>query len=55
MDWSPPGSSVRRILQTKILEWVAISFPTDLPDPGIKPIFLASAGKFYTAASLAMP
>ena len=26
MDSSPPGSSVRRILQTRILEWVAISF-----------------------------
>ena len=26
MDCSPPDSSVHRILQTKILEWVAISF-----------------------------
>ena len=26
MDSSPPGSSVHRILQAKILEWVAISF-----------------------------
>ena len=26
MDSSPPGSSVHRILQTRILEWVAISF-----------------------------
>ena len=25
MDCSPPGSSVRRILQAKVLEWVAIS------------------------------
>ena len=25
------------ILQARILEWVAISFPRDLPDPGIKP------------------
>ena len=25
MDCSPPGSSVHRIFQTKILEWVAIS------------------------------
>ena len=25
------------ILQARILEWVAISFPGDLPDPGIKP------------------
>ena len=27
MDSSPPGSSVHRILQARILEWVAISFP----------------------------
>ena len=37
MDYSPPGSSVHEILQARILEWVAISFPGDLPDPGIKP------------------
>ena len=26
MDCSPPGSSVHRILQARILEWVAVSF-----------------------------
>ena len=26
MDYSPPGSSVRGILQARVLEWVAISF-----------------------------
>ena len=26
MDCSPPGSSIRRILQARTLEWVAISF-----------------------------
>ena len=26
MDYSPPGSSVRGILQARILEWVAIPF-----------------------------
>ena len=26
VDCSPPGSSVRRIFQARILEWVAISF-----------------------------
>ena len=26
MDCSPPGSSVHRILEARILEWVAISF-----------------------------
>ena len=37
MDYSPPGSSVRGILQARILEWVAISFSGDLPNPGIEP------------------
>ena len=26
MGWSPPGSSIRGILQARILEWVSISF-----------------------------
>ena len=29
IDSSPPGSSVPRILQARLLEWVAISFSTD--------------------------
>jgi len=29
MDCSPPGSSVHRISQARILEWVAISFSRD--------------------------
>ena len=37
-DCSPQGSSVYGIFQAKILEWVAISSPEDLPDPGNKPI-----------------
>ena len=35
-DGSLPGSSVHEIFQAKILEWVAISFSGDLPDPGIE-------------------
>ena len=35
MDYSPPGSPVLGILQARILEWVAIPFSRDLPDPGI--------------------
>ena len=27
MDWSPPGSSVHGILQARVLEWAAITFP----------------------------
>ena len=37
MDCSPPSSSVHGISQAKILEWVAIPPPGDLPDPGIEP------------------
>ena len=44
MDCSPPGSSVYGISQGRILEWVAISFSWDLPDPGIEPASPALAG-----------
>ena len=37
MDCSLPGSSVHGIFQARILEWVAIPSPGDLPDPGIEP------------------
>ena len=37
MDCSLPGSSVLGIFQARLLEWVAIPFPEDLPDPGIEP------------------
>ena len=33
MDLGPPGSSAPGILQARILEWVAISSPGDLPKP----------------------
>ena len=36
MDCSLPNSSVHGILLARILEWVAISFSRDLPDPGIE-------------------
>ena len=36
MDCSPPGSSVHGISQERILEWVVLPSPRDLPDPGIK-------------------
>ena len=36
-DCSPPGSSVHGILQGRILEWVAMPSPGDIPDPGIEP------------------
>ena len=37
MDCSAPGSSVHGIFQARALEWVAIPFSRDLPDPGIEP------------------
>ena len=36
MDHSLTGSSVHRILQTRILEWVACPPPGDLPNPMIE-------------------
>ena len=33
MDYSSPGSSVHGILQTRILEWVAISFSRGSSQP----------------------
>jgi len=37
VDCSLPGSSVHGILQARILEWIAITFSEDPPDPGIEP------------------
>ena len=48
--YSLPGSSVHGIFQARILEWVAISYSGDLPDPGIKPTSLESlalAGRVF--------
>ena len=35
-DCSLSGSSVHGIFLARVLEWVAISFSRDLPDPGIE-------------------
>ena len=45
MDCSLPGSSVRGILQARLLEWVAIASPGDLPDPGNEPTSPALAAE----------
>ena len=42
------ASPVHGILQARILEWVAISYSRDLPDPGIEPVSPALAGGFFT-------
>ena len=57
LDYSPPGSTVHGILQSRILEWVAISsFPSlaSLPGPGTEPVSLASpvlAGGFFISSA----
>ena len=51
MDCSLPGFSVHEILQSRILEWEAIPFSSDFPDPGMEPAYLTSpalAGRFVT-------
>ena len=53
---SPPGSSVRGILQARMLEWVALPCPSpgSLPDPGIlpaSPVSPALAGGFLTTGA----
>ena len=48
---SPPGTSVYRVIQARILEWVAISFSRDLPASGIKPMSPALAGGFFTTST----
>ena len=50
VHWSPQGFSIPGILQARILEWVAIPFFRDLPDPGMEPMSPASpglAGKYF--------
>ena len=37
MDCSPPGSSVHRILQARILEWVAMPSPRGSSQPRDEP------------------
>ena len=58
MDCSPTGSSIHGISQLGILEWVAISYEGDLPNPGIEPVSLVSsalAGGFFTLRHLRSP
>ena len=58
MDCSLPGSSVHGIFQARILEWVAIPTPGDLPDPEIEPMSLESpalAGGFFTTLTNVKP
>ena len=54
MDCSPPGSSVRGILQARILEWIAVPSSSGSSWPGMKPVSLSSpalAGRFFTISA----
>ena len=55
MDRRSLGSFVHGLPQARRVEWVAISFPRDLPYPGIEPESLKSpelAGRFFTASAI---
>ena len=47
MDCSPPGSSVHRILQARILEWVAISLSRASSQPKNRTQVSCIAGRFF--------
>ena len=54
VNCNPPDFSVHVILQARILEWVAMPSPRDLPNPGIEPASLESpalAGGFFTTST----
>ena len=54
MDCSLPGSSVHRILQARILEWIPCFPPGGFPNPGIELMSLKSpalAGGFFTTGA----
>ena len=48
MDYNPPGSSVREIIQERILEWVAIAFSRGSPQPRDQTQVSHIAGRFFT-------
>ena len=51
VDYSPPGSSVHGILQSRILEWVAISYSKEPSQPRDQTTVSCTsfiAGKFFT-------
>ena len=48
MNYSPPGFSVPRILQARILEWVAISFTRGSSQPRDSTWISCTAGGFLT-------
>ena len=55
MDCSLPGSSVHRILQARILEWVAILFSRGSSQPRDQTQVSHIAGRFFTTEPLGKP
>ena len=49
MDYSSPGSSVRGILQARIVEWVASPFSRGSSQPRDGTLVSCIAGRFFTA------
>ena len=55
VDCNPPSSSVHWILQARVLEWVAMPLPGDVPGPGNEPRSLMSpalAGRFFNISTI---
>ena len=48
LDCSPPGSSVHGILQTRILQWIAIFFSRGSSQPGDQTQVFCIRGRFFT-------
>jgi len=46
---------VHGISQPRILEWIAIPPPGDLPNPGVEPVSPALAGRFFTTEPPGQP
>ena len=54
-DYSPPGFSVHRISQVRILEWVAVSFSRGSSQPTDQTHISCVAGRFFTTEPLGKP
>ena len=52
MDCSPPSSSVLRIPQARVLEWVAIPFPRGFSLPRDQTLVSRIAGRFFTVCAI---
>ena len=48
MDCSPPGSSVRGMLQARVLEWVAFPFSRGSSQPRDRTQVSRITGRFFT-------